>query len=717
MQTKLVLRGIALLAIIGWFGGEGFSSDLNRHEGIIGKTASGGSAQETGQAPHSMLTAVPGENTVPPAATLKLVSDPPSPTQGNWYVSTAKTIDDHSSQNLPGTLAWVLATIGSAQATVVFSPGSFPINGDMTINPSTTLHFMAGATIQIAPGRTVTIASPEKISAGQGQHIFKGPGRVTFTRPGVVEVGWWGADATGTSDAAPAITAAKCAATVGSTVKFQSGTYLVQDNVSVDTGINLVGAPGYGTVLKAGSNMRGRSVITYAPRQPHIDLRRIEYLRLDGGGIAENGLEIKQAYGLTICNMGAHHFTGAGFYVNGDSTFINPGYGPYIYVVNFDTCSSNDNRYGYHLHKNANRTAFAQFTFTQSGAYSSKEAGLWLHGDNSTTSPNVPEGTYAGFDVKWSGGQIENTRYGGDSIRITNGVTASFHSLYLEPDHDLLRRYANGYVVRGGSSVEVESSVVSYPNTIDGNSTLCTSNSLVSYAFGVGSKSAVTRACIGDRISDKLTHGPPNFPDRSQSHGSGFIATKGTISLDSMGTRWLVTTTGKSDNSKWVPMDGRIIVPFDFTDSKAPSGKILFWAQEDFVITAVDVVINRAFVLDEEGINHCNALGGSAGITVGTIPHRNKFISETDGALLNLTSGRVIRAYTNVHPENVLGSNKAYLAQGNPVSPYLTGEVDWDVNHDDSYLTMFFCPSGPAASYWTVGSGYVVIYGYPLKFN
>lgn len=706
-----------MLAIIGCIGGNGFCSDISQFQGVTGEISSEDLSGETVHTTDTFSVATYSGNTASPDKGPSPASDTASAIQGSWYVSTSSTITDHSDNTAAGALARVLSTIGATHAPIVFPPGTYPIDGNMTIPSNVLLNFCEGAVLSIASGHKIIIDSPDSVFAGQGQHIFTGPGRVVFSKPGRVNVGWWGADTTGAIDSCPAITAATSAAGVAGTVKFQGGIYLIQCNISVNTGVNIVGEPGYGTVLKAGSSLSGLSMITYAPRQPHVDLRRIENLKLDGDHIAENGLEIKQAYGLTIENVGAYHFEGAGFYVNGDSTFIHPGYGPYIYVVNFDTCSSNLNRYGYHLHKNGNKTAFAQFTFTQSGAYLSEEAGLWLHGDNATTCPSLPTGSYAGFDARWTGGQIEVTRYGGDSIRVTNGVTASFHSLYLEPGYDKFRRYANGYVIHGGSSVEVESSTVSYPNTIDGNSTLCATNSLVSYAFGVASKSPLSRACIGERISDKLTHGPPNFPNMSQSHGGGFIGTKGMISVDSMGTRWLDTETGKSEKSKWVPMDGRVIVPFDYRDTEAGPSKVLFWAQENFVITAVDVIIDKTFTVEAEGISYCAGIDSLAGITVGTMPRRNKFISQTDGAYTNMKAGRVIRAYTNVHPDNILGNSKAYLARGNSVSPYLKAEAHWDTDYEDSYLTMFFCPSASTGHRWTAGSGYVVIYGYPLKFN
>ena len=717
MKRRVAYGLVALLTLVGCLYAWGFCSDIIRSQSFTGGIDAEALTQETRPARDTRTPAAQLGSTLSFDPTPTLAVDASGTIEGGWYVSPSSIITDHSDCTTPGSLAWVLAMIGSAHAPVVLLPGTYLINGDITVPSSATLYFWEGAELKISVGRTITVDSPDNLFAGPIQRIFTGAGRVVFLRPGTVMVGWWGADQAGVSDSWAAITAAVGAAAVGGTVKFQGGTYLVGGGITVNKGINLVGEPGYGTVLKACPTLTGLSMITYAAQHPHADLRRIEHLKLDGGDVAENGLEIKQGYGLTIANVGAHHFKGAGFYVNGDSNFITPGYGPLIYVINFDTCSSNDNRYGYHLHKNCNRTAFAQFTFTQSGAYVSKEAGLWLHGDNATTCPNLPAGRYSGFDARWTGGQIEVTRYGGDSIRVTNGVNASFHGIYLEPDYDSFRRYANGYVLHGGSSVEVESSMVSFPNTIDGNSTLCASNSLLSYAFGVGSKSPLTRACIGDRISDKLTHGPPNFPSMSQSHGSGFIGTKGIISVDAMGTRWLDTQTGKSEQSRWVPMDGRVIVPFDYRDAEAGAYKVLFWAQENFVITAVDVIIDRTFMVDGEGIAYCAGIDSLAGIAVGTMPHRNKFISQTDGAYQNMTSGRVIRANANVHPENVLGGNKAYLARGSSVSSYLQSEARWATNYEESYVTIFFCPNVTTGNHWTAGSGYVVIYGYPLKFN
>ncbi|HOG65734.1 MAG TPA: hypothetical protein PLD82_09900, partial [Spirochaetota bacterium] len=149
--------------------------------------------------------------------------------KGRWYVSAAASIEDHSDVEVPGSLAWVVAQIGSGNSGhIVIPPGNYVMADDFSLPAGIVLELASGALLDIDSGKTLTIPSPRSLLASSTQQIFDGDGLVTFTYPGTVYPDWWQENTTpGTTDMVDAINAAMVAGGAGATVQFNTATYLL----------------------------------------------------------------------------------------------------------------------------------------------------------------------------------------------------------------------------------------------------------------------------------------------------------------------------------------------------------------------------------------------------------------------------------------------------------------------------------------------------------
>lgn len=601
---------------------------------------------------------------------------------------------------------------------------TYRLTTDLTIPDRIELSFRNGGKIHIDAGSTLTITSPASIVARTDQHLFTGNGRPGFTKPGTVYVDWLGGNSAGTTDTSALITKAVSAAGAGGTVKFGAGTYLIDDQVALTVGVNLMGESVGATTLRAGSGLIGKSMLANMPSS-NIDMQRIENLNLDGNRIADYGLEIKNGNIMTIRNVNANHFIEAAIYINGDESWHPRNY-VYLYVINIEECNAGNSKHGFKIVKNGCTHVFNNFNFRNCIAYANTDAGLWLEGDH--LSDTVNHGFYASF----SGGSLDNN-VGTAHYVVKNGVYLSLSNTYIEgPESGKTPKYF-GYVSNQSRVDIIGGENYGHPGTAaDGNSTVCSYGSRQNWEFQAGKRYSVSDYCTGDRISDKLSFGSPNYPDLRQSHGSGWYAAKGTVSIDSMGTKWMNTVTSTSSSTRWVPIDGRIMVPIDYTmlNTYAVANYLMFWAEQDFVVTAVDLVITETFA--SSYTSGCD-MPGANGISVGTVGSRDRFISGLQGMESKLTAGSVIRAWDNNATDNVLGWNlsvnpadsrtitgkhKAFVMNGQAAQPYLLGPGG--VNNaasDNTYIALFSCPCYGTAGNWVAGKGYLVITGYPLKYN
>lgn len=131
---------------------------------------------------------------------------------------------------------------GIGGGVLVIPSGTYPVNSDINVDSSITLHFMNGAKLNVAKGKTLTLNG--NIEAGLLQ-IFSGEG-VIKTGPQVKELypQWFGALANSLNDDTQSVQSAiNTASGFGGTVVFPPGTYNVS-NLNLKSNVNLVGQKG-----------------------------------------------------------------------------------------------------------------------------------------------------------------------------------------------------------------------------------------------------------------------------------------------------------------------------------------------------------------------------------------------------------------------------------------------------------------------------------------
>jgi hypothetical protein len=148
---------------------------------------------------------------------------------------------------------------------------------------------------------------------------------------------------------------------------------------------------------------------------------------------------------------------------------------------------------------------------------------------------------------------------------------------------------------------------------------------------------------------------------------------------------------------------------------------MLFWAECDYVITGLDIVVKDAFAVTGDG--NCTGLGGYSGIRVGMRDSKKDTLikgGQTSGATVtNLAvAGKVIRAIDNNATDAILGyssvtNHPGYFMPGLDTSHITAGGGYAD--HNGTYIGVYPCPTTATGS-WTAGSGHFVITGYSLEY-
>jgi len=219
----------ALLVITAWSGYLA-ASEVSQLQGVTGKIGSEDIYWGTGADDDTFDVDVStySGGTVTLTKVPSISDNMSSIVKGRWYVSAAASIEDHSDVEVPGSLAWVVAQIGSGNSGhIVIPPGNYVMADDFSLPAGIVLELASGALLDIDSGKTLTIPSPRSLLASSTQQIFDGDGLVTFTNPGTVYPDWWQANTQGTTDMAPAINKALVAGGTGSTLQFREGTYLL----------------------------------------------------------------------------------------------------------------------------------------------------------------------------------------------------------------------------------------------------------------------------------------------------------------------------------------------------------------------------------------------------------------------------------------------------------------------------------------------------------
>lgn len=204
---------VSMLAVMAW-DGVLMASEVSQLQGITGKIGNEDIYWGTGAAADTFSVPTYSGGTLTLTKIPSLSDDITSIIKGSWYISGSNSVSDNSDADQNGSLAWVLAQIGSDPGHVVLLPGSYAVGDDLSIPANIRLTIRDGAYLEIESGKTVTFSTPENIEVSNNQRIFSGAGTVAFTYPGIVYANWWGAkedatDAAGTTDAIQAaITAA-----------------------------------------------------------------------------------------------------------------------------------------------------------------------------------------------------------------------------------------------------------------------------------------------------------------------------------------------------------------------------------------------------------------------------------------------------------------------------------------------------------------------------
>ena len=104
---------------------------------------------------------------------------------------------------------------------------TYRLADDITIPDTMKLDFTGTGQFKVDSGKTLSIPSPSYITASPKQQIFDEDSAVSFTEPGTIYLDWWKDSANGTAGMGTAINSAIESAASGSTIQFNSGTYLL----------------------------------------------------------------------------------------------------------------------------------------------------------------------------------------------------------------------------------------------------------------------------------------------------------------------------------------------------------------------------------------------------------------------------------------------------------------------------------------------------------
>lgn len=194
----------------------------------------------------------------------------PSVFKNMRFVAADPFITDHGDPSVSGSLAYVLAEIGSARAHVELPAGhTYLVCRDLTIPPNVTLNARHGAVIRVLADKTVTVNGV--LSAGP-YRIFDGDGAVAGTFAGQsVFPQWWGAVGDGATDDTLALNRALACPRV----HMPAGTYLISSVLDLNDGTAVRGeAPDCGYIdwdkdhQQAAPSYAGKAtIIQYRPNE------------------------------------------------------------------------------------------------------------------------------------------------------------------------------------------------------------------------------------------------------------------------------------------------------------------------------------------------------------------------------------------------------------------------------------------------------------------
>jgi hypothetical protein len=131
-----------------------------------------------------------------------------------------------------GAISAAVQKIAGTNVTLVFAPGTWTIDDDLTIPSNFTCHIPAGCVFDVSAGKTLTING--HVQAGL-YHVFSGAGTVTgFGKNTYIYPNWWGATGDNSTDDQAAIQSTVVAAGNDGVVTFTPGnTYVINSGITV----------------------------------------------------------------------------------------------------------------------------------------------------------------------------------------------------------------------------------------------------------------------------------------------------------------------------------------------------------------------------------------------------------------------------------------------------------------------------------------------------
>lgn len=490
-----------------------------------------------------------------------------------------------------------------------------------------------------------------------------GSGRfLRVTSGSKISVKWFGAKGDGSTDDTTALQAAFTyfrAQAPGAVLEFDAtGTYLTTQTLLVEG--NRLTVEGNQSTIKTTATLASNGVINVGNAGPASASEQvtIQNLRIEADNKAAYGLFVREGQNCSYRNITSTNGVTAAVFVDGS------GNGGSITLVNhlFEnvlvSCTGVAAR-GFEFNKGGNTGAFERFTLLGCG------------GETATNTIAA----YGTFGLEILGGTFQNASEAG--LRCDDGVTVQLHGTYIEPAGDSVPSLiVDGASKVGGYGVSF-SSGIQYDDT--SSSVIIDGFSVVSALGGTTTRAVLNKMC--DRTD---SWGNPVWPTGV----SGAIHQKGMRYADKFGTEWICNKS--SPYSTWTPANGTFIIPMSYDE--IGSGKLWWWAMEDFVVSEMLFVVTETF----SGSGLATGFGNVS-------TNQQGWFSLAQLAVANLTAGAVINASNNVHADNLLGGvKKKYLAGkgGNSADPY------------PSAIAQYGDYSG-----WTAGKGFILVRGYNLKFN
>jgi hypothetical protein len=512
---------------------------------------------------------------------------------------------------------------------------------------------------------------------------------------GAVSVGWFGARANGIDNDGDAF---RMAIAASHNVYVPPGTYAVDaiesathQTLHLDS-LHLFGVTGSvssndpRSVLVPYNKTVGTHILNLsddqAVRAPEMTL--IENLVIDGQGVADVvGLHLYKAQNTTIRNVTV---------VNCRDGFVVEAQ-PFrrVLEVLFENClTSRNSAYGYRIARADLTKPIGSFSCVTLLNCASEQdgTGIKISGDGLhriqscevQASPRIGIEIVGGARVTIADTYVE-TAPGGTTLVASESITVDS---------------------RLGAKVLVLNSVVPGA-TIPPEDSSSTIHAIMSNINAHGPlRSASRLGRLADITSTEIvpTWGPPN------TRHPGAVYPKGFEWTDKFGVEWLCTTAGTSGASRFIASRGRILRPVSLKD--LTNGNLLWYPQEDMVITRLSLMITEPFVHDPNQEPKDFSLG-TLRKPVGLVNSvGDDLIMVTDFAQLAI-QGTVLVSTTNPKPYALLApaGREAFMRGTAPDTSPPAG----------SRIAIFTHPTSTAAPLWTAGAGVLVVEGYYLKYD